>query len=450
MAELPAVYYNKDSDSFAFSTARVRWVKIVQDALEDINDAGAKTSGEAQQQAKVIAGKLQQLLVDFEEDAVVQPLVGGLKQYESYNRALSAEDYTWLTGPWLLLENVLYRLINSWFVEQSHWFNYDIFANLKKESFESSVAGVTELAVRYAQLDKERQSSAKGIKPELKQLLFKEFAEISLWGNATDLSLLATATLEDIASIQGAEARKKSEDKILTNDIDLAYAQLISSKEKIRKVEIVLDNSGFELYTDLVFGLFLLDFNLADRVTLHTKDIPWMVSDVNLKDFNVVLSQLKDTNVFDKHRDELDFFINKVEYLFNTGKLTLETSPYWTLDKDFWEISPDEQEFGGSELHERLSSSALVIFKGDMNYRKLTGDRRWPSTTPFSRAIGPLATSGLKILSLRTVKADVLLGLKEGVYEDITEEWGKTNDNKLSWLYSGKYAVISYADGAAH
>lgn len=39
-------------------------------------------------------------------------------------------------------------------------------------------------------------------------LLFKEFIDISLWGNATDLSLLAgNVTLEDIKSVQGAEVQ---------------------------------------------------------------------------------------------------------------------------------------------------------------------------------------------------------------------------------------------------
>jgi hypothetical protein len=442
---LPDVYYNKDSDSFAFETARVRWIKIVQDTIDDINTAGEARSGEAAAQAQQISSKLAELKKSIEQDSEVPTLGSELPQYESYNRALNGKGYTWLSGPWLLLENLLYRLINSLFLGQSHWFNYDIFANLKESSFESSVAGVTELAIRYAQLNEQRQTQT--VKPEIKQLLFKEFAEISLWGNATDLSLLATATLEDIASIQGAEARKKSEDKILTNDIDAAYEQLAASTKKLRKVDFVLDNSGFELYTDLVFALFLLDFKLCDRVTIHTKDIPWMVSDVNIKDFNIVLSQLKKKSLFPDHRDEIDFFVNKVEHLYNTGALTLETSPFWTLDKDFWGIDPSETDFGGAELHDNLLSSSLVIFKGDMNYRKLTGDRRWPSTQPFIKAIGPLACTGIKILSLRTVKADVLVGLLEGVYEQVSEEWGKTNENKLSWLYSGKYAVISYSNG---
>ena len=50
---------------------------------------------------------------------------------------------------------------------------------------------------------------------EVLHLLFKEFIDISLWGNATDLSLLAgNVTLEDIKSVQGAEVRKRMKKNI--------------------------------------------------------------------------------------------------------------------------------------------------------------------------------------------------------------------------------------------
>jgi damage-control phosphatase, subfamily III len=89
--------------------------------------------------------------------------------------------------------------------------------------------------------------------------------------------------------------------------------------------------------------------------------------------------------------------------------------------------------------------SDLIIFKGDLNYRKLTGDLMWDKTTPFKTAIQDLATSKLPILSLRTCKADVVVGLPEGVNEKLIKTYKEMgNDIGEFWTSSGKWAVISF------
>ncbi|CCA76757.1 hypothetical protein PIIN_10745 [Serendipita indica DSM 11827] len=84
----------------------------------------------------------------------------------------------------------------------------------------------------------------------------------------------------------------------------------------------------------------------------------------------------------------------------------------------------------------KLSKSSLVIFKGDLNYRKLTGDVKWPVNTTFSEALGPLRGS-FPILSLRTNKADVAVGIAEKIARELDKEG-------IAWRTSGKYALISF------
>jgi len=44
---------------------------------------------------------------------------------------------------------------------------------------------------------------------------------------------------------------------------------------------------------------------------------------------------------------------------------------------------------------------------------RLTGDVMWPATTSFNHAIGPMANQNVRILTLRTCKADVAVGLEQ-------------------------------------
>lgn len=48
--------------------------------------------------------------------------------------------------------------------------------------------------------------------------------------------------------------------------------------------------------------------------------------------------------------------------------------------------------------------SALVFLKGDANYRRLIGDRLWPTDTPFSDVAGYFPA---KLCALRTLKAEL-------------------------------------------
>ena len=62
--------------------------------------------------------------------------------------------------------------------------------------------------------------------------------------------------------------------------------------------------------------------------------------------------------------------------------------------------------------------------------RRLTGDVRWPAYTPFEEAVGPLA-GAFPILSLRTSKADVVVGVDQTRADELDRSGEK-------WRYNGK------------
>jgi uncharacterized protein with ATP-grasp and redox domains len=261
-------------------------------------------------------------------------------------------------------------------------------------TFKSSRPAVVELAGRYKALALEAERGNEGLTPEqveqAERVLFAEMCEICLWGNATDLSLLTTLTYEDIQKLQGSEARKAAEKNILVNDMDAAYDVLRDARKtkkagEERRVDIVLDNAGFELFVDLILAGYLLSAGLATTVVLRPKVIPWFVSDVIPKDFANLLNALanpqafytatdddsgrKDEPLSDKETHEIQFLFEQWSRFHAEGKLVLRPHVFWTGPGSYWrlpKIAPD--------LYEDLQEAELVLFKGDLNYRKLTSD----------------------------------------------------------------------------
>ncbi|CAJ0843122.1 17051_t:CDS:1 [Entrophospora sp. SA101] len=285
----------------------------------------------------------------------------------------------------------------------------------------------------------------KNPKDDDNQILFYELVQLSLWGNATDLSLLTNLTHDDISNLQNSDS-KNLEKYILDNNLKEAWNK-ISNHQNMR-IDFILDNAGFELYGDLIFADWLIQSGHASEIHLHVKKIPWFVSDTTEFDFKWLLNVLKDSHFFSSHSTSVEE--NNHNYLQSLTELSnrwedylkkqiwvIKSDWFWTSPYSYWhikEIAPD--------LFNDLKNSSLIIFKGDLNYRKLVYDCKWPTTTSFKEAIGPLANEiGVpSILALRTSKADVIVGLPDGLEEHL-------NNTEKDWMYSGKYAVIQFNEG---
>lgn len=405
-----------------------------------------------------------------------------------YNQELEARgNPKWFDVSWLYAECYLYRRMSSLFNTSQYWKSYDVFAKQKISTFKSSRPAVIELASRYKEIIEDigrgvnRNKSLDEISAA-EEVLFREMCEICLWGNATDLSLLTSLTYEDIQKLQGSKARKDSENNILANDLSAAFQVLKEAERKDykadRQVDIVLDNAGFELFVDLILAGYLITSGLASRVVLHPKSIPWFVSDVMPGDFAALLNALAQPQAFytelsddDKHAgkssiplsdddaENIGFLFQHWSMLHSEGLLTIRPNRFWTLPGSYWRLP-----FVNPVLYQDLKESQLVVFKGDLNYRKLTGDVSthrtnnfleklivqvmWDPTVSFSEAIGPLGPdSGLRILALRTCKADVVVGLPSGKDEELRKTESDEVDKARKWAWSGKWAVIQFCNG---
>ena len=87
-----------------------------------------------------------------------------------------------------------------------------------------------------------------------------------------------------------------------------------------------------------------------------------------------------------------------------------------------------------NELYSELSQAHLVIFKGDLNYRKLTGDLNWDYSTSFEHSLRGFHPAPL--VTLRTLKCDTVVGLNDGQMGEQTS---------TDWMLDGSRAVIQFS-----
>ncbi|KAH7098973.1 DUF89 domain-containing protein [Auriculariales sp. MPI-PUGE-AT-0066] len=476
-------YDPTDKQCFAFETVVKRWPVIITGVIDRVyraNHAIHKDPGltEDQKTAKIEEGKkvietASKLKYEMAHDRTIERLPeDGQPFVKEYNDALQAFGVrnTWFTAPWLWTECYLYRLIRSWFAQTTLWTTYDPFFDQKCDAFKSSGKAVFRLAQTMHELESEREALASD---EAKlQILFNEMLQICLWGNATDLSLLTNLTHDDIQKLQTVEKAAQAERAkfILRDDSEKAWQALRNVRKPGQtegRVDIVLDNSGFEVFTDLLFADFLVTYApWVDKVVFHPKSMPWFVSDVTPQDFSWTLDILSGASDDDDDMEEDDgegkneantkkpdptewFGVDVAdanEFLapmvarwrkyVADGTFSLRLDDFWTGFAPYWDLP--------QPLVDQLNdSSGLVVLKGDLNYRKLTGDVQWPTSTPFEEALGPLP-SRLKtpLVSLRGCKADVVVGVTD-------EEVHRAQTEDSRWRISGRYALVSFASPSA-
>ena len=189
-------------------------------------------------------------------------------------------------------------------------------------------------------------------------------------------------------------------------------------------IDFVLDNAGFELLTDLAFADFLISKRLCSRIIFHLKCLPWFVSDATKNDFHWLLEQLNQSSA----NPVWQIASKRWQQHLQNGQWIIQTHRFYTLPYDYssmQQIAP--------ELYSAMSQSKLIIFKGDLNYRKLVGDLRWPLNERFETALRGFQPTSL--VALRTCKADVQLEIDP----KLVKEMAKLDPR---WMVNGKWAVI--------
>ncbi|MGW1029728.1 damage-control phosphatase ARMT1 family protein [Streptomyces sp. NPDC002577] len=229
----------------------------------------------------------------------------------------------------------------------------------------------------------------------------------ALWGNRADLGFRISAGESGLGDrVSG-----------LVVDDTQAFWTLTASGPP-GKICLVADNAGAELLPDLVLADHLITTGRVSSVSLHLKPYPYYVSDATTTD---VLACLARMTAAAGYASEIG---RRLREAVADGRLALFAHPFSCAPLPYAEMPPD--------LRRDFASAKLTVMKGDLNYRRLVGDRHWPATTPFADVTayfpGPAA-------ALRTLKSDVVTGLTEAALAEL-------DGSGAAWRTSGTHALV--------
>lgn len=405
----------------------IRLPIIITNILDQITrekDVIVERYGElSREELKTCLGEISKLKYELQTDKKMHEIPGDESDQYEWNRLLKEIDpnNSYFSSIWLYAECYVYRRLKSIFDETQTLKDFDYFDVSKRVELKNSMVTIALV------LQSVNEFNASAPSQEQVGVFFRKLLKVNLWGNRHDLSITLGKEIEQHKGDPVADVELFNEELLVDQTQDIWNCLNVEKSDKI--VDIINDNSGYELLCDLVLSDFIITHSLAKTVRFRVKAIPWFISDVLPKDFKFTISELRN-----QESDVLRNAGTRWEKLMNDGQFEL------IEPADHFFTSPFEyskMEKFAPNLYRSIAEAHLAIFKGDLNHRKLLADLNWDPTTDFRVSLSGFEPTNL--CSLRTIKADLVSGLQPGVSEDLYEQAG--ND----WMTTGKYGIIQFA-----
>jgi uncharacterized protein with ATP-grasp and redox domains len=314
--------------------------------------------------------------------------------YESWQAKYEEHrGHTWLNTDWFFAEIYFYRLL----IQTVRWWETgrDPYAPKKAEELASD--GL------WGLLDQALSLRDTAIESRLIGLL-----HLDIWGNRMDLSFASGL----------AHGGTGDKEDLLVDDSQMVVTHLLKRRDE---VHFIADNTGTEVALDLALADALLD-NVAARVIFHLKMHPTFVSDATVPDMLLLIETMESG----QHSEGTTRLGARLRSAMGEGRLLFSPDFFWNSAYVLREMP--------ERLHEVFKNAALVITKGDLNYRRMVEDRLWSADTPMAEVTGYFPAP---LLALRTMKSDAVVGLRPGLAEQLD-----TLDPQ--WRVNGKRGVMQF------
>ncbi len=256
-----------------------------------------------------------------------------------------------------------------------------------------------------------RRASTAGVPPE-DVLILEEALHLAMWGNKADISFTAGETLD----------HSEGDRELLLLDHGARAAEHLVTRSG--PAHIVMDNSGAELAGDLVLALTVIAIT-GKAVVLHPKMYPTYVSDTTVEDIREFL------RIAELHGDaEVRRGAIVLRTAFERGQLSVAPDQYWCGTR-YLPGAPER-------ITRLLADAAILVVKGDFNYRRVFRDTIWSAATDAEHALG--CRYPFPIVLLRTMKSDCLVGCDNTVVNTLDR-------TEPGWRTAGKRGVIQLVKG---
>jgi len=395
----PPFFSTGDTGSFAQKTLQFRKPAIL-DKILDVN-----------QFTRMQRQEMRLLKEEVLHGAVSDPFSGSgfsLDALDADSRWMWQEELpscrgkSWLDLPFYLAESLLYFKILTaigYFDASSSYYMRDPYKTFKREELCSENGGL-EIGHQLCETLEELGNPDERLRVILHN---------SLWGNRVDLSLFSIA--------------EKSRDRVLDergeNLLIDQSRRLVELLDAASRIDIILDNTGQELVSDLIAVWHLLTMMPDRAVHLHAKLYPFYVSDAMVPDIDETVDALsKDRSVL------LQSIGQGLRTFQEEGRLHLGDHYFWTGPRCYPDLP--------SDLVQELSRSDVVLLKGDINYRRIIADRKWDVSENLEDIAHYFPAT---IALLRTMKSEAIVDIDE-------DKARKLDAQDPDWKVNGERGII--------
>ena len=387
VTSLPSPILTSEPGSFARSTLKKRVPGILRETIA-LNTFPDKIQAELNElHAELTGGVIRALTEDAADhtfwNAVSAPHIG----------------HSWLNVPWYWAEAYFYRRVleATQYFQSGPWQGVDPFGPKKATEL------VPEAAPQAAKNLLQRL-------PDDPMARFERLLHASLWGNRVDLSY------EVASRLARPTGSREERGNLLVDDTACLWDFLRTGG--CHRLAILADNAGTELLMDLALVDFLLSRGFCEEAHLHLKPQPFFVSDAMLQDVAAGL------NALERKGGMARSLAHRLRSHLISNRLHLYDHWHYATSLFFFQL-PDD-------LHNVLAGMDLVFVKGDANYRRLLGDAHWAPTTSFADATSYFPAA---IVALRTLKAELIVGLRPGEAERLQRK-------DPAWLVNGQRGIV--------